>query len=147
MSVDGMKPDLESPLQQREIQWTLLSLASIILVAVLVPWNTHERFDQTISTDAPRAGGVVETGDATGVQIDINHAHAYELALLPGVGPILADRIVEDRDRNGEFISIEGLRRVFGIGEKTIVQISRLCVVGKDPISRVENAESDELSR
>ena len=90
---------------------------------------------------------VGEAEEIAGVQIDINHAQAYELALLPGVGPVLADRIVADRNRNGEFISIDDLRRVFGIGEKKIEEISRLCVVGKEPLSRIENAEGNGIRR
>ena len=40
---------------------------------------------------------------ATGIQIDLNTAPAHELALLPGIGPRLAQRIIEDRQRAGAF--------------------------------------------
>jgi len=39
------------------------------------------------------------------------------------VGPVLAERILEDRKRNGPFRSVEDLRRVKGIGEKTLERL------------------------
>jgi competence protein ComEA len=53
-------------------------------------------------------------------QLDINTADWPELALLPKVGPTLAQRIVESRRDHGPFDSIEDLRRVRGIGPKTL---------------------------
>lgn len=40
--------------------------------------------------------------------------------MLPGIGPVLARRIVEDRALHGEFASIDDLDRVRGIGPRTI---------------------------
>jgi competence protein ComEA len=57
------------------------------------------------------------------IQIDLNRAHARELTLLPGVGPVLARRIVENRNRLGPFESVDALARVDGIGDKTIERI------------------------
>ena len=51
--------------------------------------------------------------------IDVNAADAAELERLPGVGPALAARIVEERERRGPFRSTEDLTRVRGIGPKT----------------------------
>lgn len=51
-------------------------------------------------------------------RIDINHATKYELAELDGIGPALALRIVEDREKNGLFKSPEEIIRVNGIGPK-----------------------------
>lgn len=49
--------------------------------------------------------------------IDINTATAGELEGLPGVGPVLAARIVSHRDTNGPFVTVEDLLDVPGIGE------------------------------
>ena len=49
-------------------------------------------------------------------QIDLDSADEEALALLPGIGPALAGRIVEDRNRLGAFGGIAGLQRVRGIG-------------------------------
>lgn len=52
--------------------------------------------------------------------LNINTASAAELQLLPRIGPTLSARIVEDRETNGPFESIEALDRVKGIGPRTI---------------------------
>lgn len=51
--------------------------------------------------------------------VNVNTADQSELALLPRVGPALAQRIVEFRDENGKFEDTADLMLVRGIGEKT----------------------------
>ena len=53
---------------------------------------------------------------ARGERIDVDRASAQELQRLPGVGPGLARRIVEERNRGGPFGDTAALRRVDGIG-------------------------------
>jgi competence protein ComEA len=53
-------------------------------------------------------------------RVDINAANWPELALMPGVGEVLAKRIVDDREANGSFHDHDNLRRVRGIGPKTL---------------------------
>ena len=48
--------------------------------------------------------------------IDLNQASAAELTRLPGIGPVLAARIVAARDSDGPFASVDELRRVNGVG-------------------------------
>jgi comEA protein len=52
--------------------------------------------------------------------VDINRASAGELERLPHIGPALAQRIVAYRNRQGRFKSLQDLKRVKGLGEKTI---------------------------
>ena len=52
-------------------------------------------------------------------QIDINQADWPEFCLLPGVGEVLAKRIVDHRQHNGPFSDLKALREVRGIGPKT----------------------------
>ena len=56
-------------------------------------------------------------------QIDINSADWPELTLLPGIGESLARRIVEFRDAHGPFGQHDDIRRVKGIGPKTLEHI------------------------
>ncbi len=53
----------------------------------------------------------------TGTQININTADKNELDSLPGVGPALAERIMEYRQANGAFNDLEELKKVPGIGQ------------------------------
>jgi competence protein ComEA len=55
-----------------------------------------------------------------GEKLDINEASKEDLQVLQGIGPKLAARIVEDRERQGSFTSVHDLTRVRGIGPKTI---------------------------
>ena len=62
---------------------------------------------------APAAVGAPE---ASGGSVPVNSATAQELETLPGIGPVLAQRIVEDRDTHGPFASVDDLQRVSGVG-------------------------------
>ncbi len=55
--------------------------------------------------------------------VNINSADGVQLALLPRVGPSVAQRIVEHRKANGGFKKVEDLMLVRGIGEKTFALI------------------------
>lgn len=63
--------------------------------------------------------------------LDVNRAAAVELAALPGVGPGLAQRIVEERERRGRFDSPEALRYVLGMGPKKLAALRRFITVGE----------------
>ena len=72
----------------------------------------------------PAAPGAPVPGPAGGeALVDVNRAGAPELDRLPGIGPVLARRIVEHRERNGPFRSIEELRAVRGIGPSLIARL------------------------
>jgi len=58
--------------------------------------------------------------------VNINTATADELAALPGIGPVTAQRIVEYRTQFGPFSTLEDLTLVFGIGPATLDQIRDL---------------------
>lgn len=69
-----------------------------------------------------------ESGDTTNIKenskiegenekVNINTANQSELETLPGIGPSLASRIIEYREQNGKFNSIEELKNVKGIGD------------------------------
>lgn len=62
--------------------------------------------------------------------IDINRADAEQLTALPGIGEVLAGRIVAYREENGSFLSTQELQNVEGIGEKRLDAILELITVG-----------------
>jgi competence protein ComEA len=63
---------------------------------------------------------------STGDPLDLNTATASDLERLPGVGPVLAGRIIEWRTRNGRFASVDELNEVSGIGEATFAELAPL---------------------
>ena len=77
----------------------------------------------------PKAGppGAVVPGGAapgsTGGLININSASATELETLSGIGEVLAATIVEYRDQNGPFATVDDLMDVSGIGPATLEEI------------------------
>ncbi len=56
-------------------------------------------------------------------RIDVNEADWPEFSQLPGIGETLARRIVESRTEDGPYVDLDELRRVRGIGPKTLEQI------------------------
>lgn len=67
---------------------------------------------------------------APGHKININTATATELDTLPGIGPAFAQRIIDYRDANGPFQSIEEIILVSGIGNATYDKIKDLITLG-----------------
>ena len=71
--------------------------------------------------------------DVSGKQkVNINKAGLDELITLPRIGPAMAKRIADYREKNGNFKKIEDLMQVKGIGEKTFLQLKDLITVGED---------------
>ncbi len=63
-------------------------------------------------------------------RVDLNRAGARQLESLPGIGPALAQRIIDHRQKNGPFKRIEDLMNVRGIGEKKFLQLEDRIRVG-----------------
>lgn len=63
-------------------------------------------------------------------KINLNTATASQLEDLPGIGPALAARIVEHRQKNGAYKSVEDVMAVKGIGEKNFAKIQTYLSVG-----------------
>ncbi|HQR79565.1 MAG TPA: helix-hairpin-helix domain-containing protein [Actinomycetota bacterium] len=79
----------------------------------------------------PVPATVTAPGTATsGAPIDINTASLEALQAIPGVGPVIATRIVTYREQNGGFQSVEQLMEVSGIGEATFAQMQPMVTVG-----------------
>jgi competence protein ComEA len=78
---------------------------------------------------AGAAGGVADgtaasaTGGVPGAKIHLSTATAEQLDAVDGIGPTLAERIVEYRDAHGGFRSLEELAEVEGIGEKRLATL------------------------
>lgn len=63
--------------------------------------------------------GVEPPGRSSDGKININTADSTQLQELNGVGPATAEKIIDYRKQNGRFQSIEDIKNVSGIGDKT----------------------------
>lgn len=70
---------------------------------------------------APAAGGGAAA--PSGAPVSLNTATAEQLETLPGVGPVLAQHLIEFREENGGFTSVSQLREVNGIGDRRFADL------------------------
>jgi competence protein ComEA len=83
-------------------------------------------------TAATFGEGAPQTGSRALVLLDLNRATAAELDGLPGIGPVLAARIVAHRQRHGPFASREELLAVRGIGPRLLARLGPRVRVGSN---------------
>jgi len=73
--------------------------------------------------EAPPAAATGGGSAGQGAKVNINSAGARELEALPGIGQVLAERIVAYREQHGQFRSVRDLMKVSGIGPKKFESI------------------------
>jgi competence protein ComEA len=66
-----------------------------------------------------------------GLALELNQATREDLEALPGIGPVLAGRIMEYRRTHGPFASLADLEQVSGIGPKKLEQIKPYLFLGE----------------
>lgn len=92
-----------------------IALVAMIVMAAQRPMTYSEMADTAPWPDA---------------RLNINTATEAELTVLYGIGPRLAERIVDDRELNGPFDSLDDLTRVWMIGPRTVESIRPYVMVG-----------------
>jgi competence ComEA-like helix-hairpin-helix protein len=108
----------------------------LIVMAVVLLWMTVMAVQRPM-----KYSELAENAPWPDMRININTATEAELTVLPQIGPRLAERIVEDREANGPFYSIDDLMRVQMIGPRTVETISPYVMVKS---VEVEDAPASE---
>lgn len=98
--------------------WDAWRAATVPPPPVARPGAVQDAMPEPPPGPAPRAA-TPETAAAVR-RLDLNRATTEELDALPGIGPVLARRIVEHRERHGAFRSLEELRAVRGVGPRLL---------------------------
>jgi competence protein ComEA len=135
----------------------LAILASAVALVFWIGWPTGQDLPSDPSRAAAQASAKLkpdheaapDRGTGVGIsqpreadrapqkaKLDINRATVQELQALPGIGEVLAQRVVEYRGVHGPFKTIEGLIKVKGIGPKRMEQLRPFLVAGVPVSSR-----------
>jgi competence protein ComEA len=121
-----IQPELVAPLAVPSVE---KGEHTVVQPVTSVP--APQRIVTTLST-VPTAG----QSQRTQGKLDLNRATAEQLQRLPGIGPVLAQRVIEQRTTHGRFHTVDDLREVKGIGKKRMDQLRPLIMV--DQVTKVE---------
>lgn len=83
----------------------------------------------TAPTATPPTTPATPATSAAGAKVNLNTATAKELEKLPGIGKAIAERIIEYRQQNGAFKSVEDLGKVKGIGKASMDKLRDLVTI------------------
>jgi len=102
---------MQKSLSVRETVFAVCMTLVVVLLAAALPAAAAGKADNGSEKSAQK------------VVVDINSATVTELTELPGIGPAMAQRIVEFREQHGDFKRVEDLLKVKGIGEKSFAKL------------------------
>jgi competence protein ComEA len=120
----------------RSLLIKLAMLVATIAVVLWIGWPvpkeelSQAQPEQSIAVQVPATPPVVAVPTAKAVsKVNLNRASADELQVLPGIGPVLAQRMVDWRKTHGRYRTVDDLQEVKGIGKKRLEQLRPLVMV------------------
>lgn len=114
-----------------KVDWPVLALtAAFLLVSGAYGWRILRGGESGSYRIEVESGQALAQEAPERVLIDVNTATAEELDRLTGIGPALAQAIVDEREANGPFASLDELLRVRGIGEAKLEGLRGEAVAG-----------------
>ncbi|MFT3686354.1 MAG: ComEA family DNA-binding protein [Phycisphaerales bacterium] len=120
-------------------KWGAVAVLGVVAIIAVV-WVILSNRTRPAIVDAPKPQTTSVGADAStpaqpapspssGSLLDLNAATAAQLEHLPGIGPAIAQRIIDDRTKHGRYTSVDDLDRVQGIGKKTIDKLRPFVMV------------------
>ncbi|HLG59462.1 MAG TPA: helix-hairpin-helix domain-containing protein [Vicinamibacterales bacterium] len=91
---------------------------------------------QAAQEGARRTAPATKSSEAT--TVNLNTASVEQLETLPGIGKSTAERILEYRQKNGNFKKVEDLMNVRGVGEKSFLKLKPLITVSAGKTASAE---------
>ncbi|MFH2138860.1 MAG: helix-hairpin-helix domain-containing protein [Candidatus Omnitrophota bacterium] len=112
-------------IEERKI---IVFVLAVLILGLGLSWvkkNNSQAAERimAISQDNRISPLVASTQDSHPELIALNQANAQELCRIPGIGPVIANRIIEYRRKNGLFKTKDELMEVKGIGPKKLIVI------------------------
>jgi competence protein ComEA len=120
--------------ETEEANLDLINLAALLKDGqkIIVPYKIYCEAGEEININTYENAESIYSSSSltsTSAKININTANANMLQTLPGIGPVLSERIIEYRNQNGLFGVIDDIKDVSGIAEKKFEGIEELICV------------------
>jgi len=129
-------------------EWLMFVLAGAFLAVLVLLYRQAAAVtpgtDYTISTQRQAVETVTPEPPEPAGPVDINTAGLDELQRLTGIGPVLAQRIIDYRQEHGPFQTVEDLLEVKGIGEATLEKFREDAVAGVEEVQ--EDSKEDKAA-
>jgi len=119
--------------ENEEANLDLINLAALLKDGqkIIVPYKTYSETGEKINANTYNNATSIYSSSSASIsaKININTDNANILQTLPGIGPVLSERIIEYRNQNGLFGVIDDIKNVSGIAEKKFEGIKELICV------------------
>jgi competence protein ComEA len=113
----------------KQADQTQVNFAAHVEDAMVIYIPSKGEAESTLPQPTGSSGAVSSGAGQKQGKININKADEQELQNLPGIGPAKAAAIIEFRNTSGPFKTIEDLKNISGIGDKTFEKLKDLIVV------------------